>query len=100
MTATGTDTAADTATAWVRRPGLHAAEMNGELVMMGLEQGEYYALKDVAASIWQHLAEPRTLEDLCDLVASEYDVTAAGCRADVAAFLDDLRAKRLVQPAA
>jgi hypothetical protein len=85
--------------AYVRRPGLHAVEMDGELVMMGHEQGEYYGLRDVAASIWQHLAEPRTADELCTLVAQEYDVTAAACRDDVAAFLAELMDKALVEPA-
>ena len=86
-----------TATTYVRRPGLNAVEMDGELVMMGHEQGEYYGLRDVAASIWQHLAEPRTTEELCALVADEYDVTADGCRDDVVAFLAELRAKDMVE---
>jgi hypothetical protein len=85
-----------TATTYVRRPGLNAVEMDGELVMMGQDQGEYYGLRDVAASIWQHLAEPRTTDELCALVAEEYDVTADGCRDDVVAFLDELLGKELV----
>jgi Coenzyme PQQ synthesis protein D (PqqD) len=82
---------------FVRRPGLHAVEMDGELVMMGQEQGEYYGLKDVAASLWEHLAEPRTTDELCALVAAEYAVTAEACRADVVAFLDELSAKDLIE---
>jgi len=82
---------------FVRRPGLHAVEMDGELVMMGHEQGEYYGLRDVAASLWQHLAEPRTTGELCDLVAGEYDVTAEGCRDDVIAFLQELTEKDLIE---
>jgi hypothetical protein len=84
-------------TEYVRRPDLRAVEMDGELVMMGLEQGEYYGLKDVAASLWQHLETPRTLEELCTLVAAEYDVTPDGCRADIEAFLAELLAKDLVR---
>ena len=87
---TSADLSASTAPdAYRRRPGLNAVAMDGELVMMGMEQGEYYGLRDVAASIWQHLAEPRTTEELCTLVAEEYAVTADGCRDDVVAFLDD-----------
>jgi hypothetical protein len=71
--------------------------MDGELVMMGQEQGEYYGLRDVAASLWQHLAEPRSLDELCALVAQEYAVTAEDCRDDVRVFLDQLRAKDLVE---
>ena len=73
--------------------------MDGELVMMGQEQGEYYGLRDVAASTWQHLAEPRTPDELCALVAEEYDVTADACRDDVASFIDELAGKQLIEPA-
>lgn len=84
------------ATLYARESGLEAIEMDGDLVMMGLDQGEYYALRGVAASLWSHLDEPRTVEDLSALVAREFDVTPERCRDDVAAFLDDLLERRLV----
>lgn len=92
-------TEVDETVAHVRAPGLDAVDMDGELVMMGLEQGEYYALRGSAASLWQHLAEPRTVDDLCGLLAQEYDVAAIDCRADVAAFLADALGRGLVRPA-
>ena len=91
-------TSTQKATSYVRRPGLNAVEMDGELVMMGLEQGEYFGLRDVGASIWTHLDEARSLDELCTLVATEYAVTADDCRSDVAAFLDVLLAKKLIEP--
>ena len=84
---------------WVREPGLHAVEMGEEFVMMGLDQGEYYAVKGVAATLWRHLAEPHDLAELCALVAAEYDVTAELCHDDVAAFLEQLRSRRMVRAA-
>lgn len=99
MTAQSSTTSEAAPSAYTRRPGLHAVEMDGELVMMGLEQGEYYGLRDVAASIWQHLAEPRTTDELCALVAEEYDVAAADCRDDVAAFLGELLDRSLIRTA-
>jgi hypothetical protein len=84
---------------YIRRPDLRAVEMDGELVMMGQEQGEYYSLRDVAASLWQHLAEPRTLDELAVLVAQEYAITTDQCRADIAAFLEELLGKDLVRTA-
>lgn len=84
-------------TRYRRTPAVQAVSMDGELVMMGQEQGEYYGLRDVAASIWEHLSEERSLDAVCELVAEEYDVTADKCRADVQAFLDQLVAKDLVQ---
>lgn len=82
---------------YVRRPDLRAVEMDGELVMMGQEQGEYYSLREVAASLWEHLAEPRTLDQLAVLVAEEYTITAAECRDDIAVFLDELLGKDLIR---
>lgn len=84
---------------WVRDTGLHAVQMGEEFVMMGVEQGEYYSVKGVAAALWRHLAQPHDLAELCTLIASEYDVTAEACRADVAAFLDQLRTRRMVRAA-
>lgn len=83
-------------TTFVRRPELTAVEMDGELVMMGQEQGEYYGLRDVAASIWHLLAEPRTLDDLVALVSEEYSVSPETCRPDIEEFLDELVGKNLV----
>ena len=82
---------------YVRRPTLHAVEMDGELVMMGQEQGEYYGLRDVAASIWNYLAEPRTIEELVVLVCDEWSVTPEVCRPDIVAFLDDLLLRKLAE---
>ncbi|TWG93929.1 coenzyme PQQ synthesis protein D (PqqD) [Nocardioides sp. J9] len=89
-----------TATRWVRDDALQAVEMNGEFVMMGVDQGEYYAVKGVAATLWRHLAEPRDVDALCALVAEEYDVTPDACRADVEAFVDQLHGRGMVHPAA
>ena len=90
----------DSGQRWVRDDTLQAVEMDGEFVMMGVDQGEYYAVKGVAATLWRHLAEPRDLDTLCALVAEEYDVTPDACRADVAAFLAQLSGKGMVVAAA
>lgn len=81
---------------YVRRPELNAVEMDGELVMMGQEQGEYFGLRDVAATIWKHLDEPKSLEELVLLVSAEYAITPETCREDIVAFLDELASKKLV----
>jgi len=83
--------------AYIRRPELQAVEMDGELVMMGHEQGEYYGLRDVAASVWDYLAQPRTIEELVVLVCEEWNVTPEVCRPDIVAFLDDLLLRKLAE---
>lgn len=88
-----------TSARWVRDPGLHAVQMGEEFVMMGVEQGEYYAVKGVAATLWRHLEQPRDLGELCTLVAAEYDVTPDACREDIAAFVDQLQGKGMLRAA-
>ena len=66
----------------------------------GANQGEYYGLRDVAASIWTYLATPQTLTELCERISAEYDVASEACRPDVAHFLDELVAKKLIDAVA
>ncbi len=80
-------------TSYQRRDGLNAVVMEGELVMMGPGQGEYFGLRNVSASIWQHLEKPHTVASLTALVAAEYDVDESVCGPDIRSFLDELLAE-------
>ena len=92
-------TTLDESALYTRSPGHRAVDMDGETVMMGLEQGEYYALRDTAASLWTHLEVPSDVDVLCERIAAEYEVDEAACRADVVAFLTDLLGRGLIRPA-
>lgn len=74
-----------------------SADMDGERVMMSLEQGAYFGLGGIGGTIWDLLSEPRSIADLEAQVMAEYDVDAETCRADVAAFLADLERNGLVR---
>ena len=73
-----------------RNPELLAADMDGELVMMSIENGAYYGLGGVGAAIWAMLEQPTSIEALVQAICKEYAVDAAVCRRDVLAFADDL----------
>lgn len=74
-----------------------STDMDGERVMMSLEQGAYFGLGGVGGTIWDFLGEPRSLTEIEAQVMAEYDVDAETCRADVAAFLADLERNGLVR---
>src|SRR3954470_22905309 len=82
-------------TLFARNESLLTAEVDGELMAMSIEQGNCYGLNAVGTRIWALLAEPRTLDALCDQLLSEYDVDAAQCRAEVIRLLEELRAEGL-----
>jgi hypothetical protein len=77
--------------------GLLTAEVNGELIGMSVEQGSCYGFNGVGTRIWALLAEPRSLDDLCAQLLTEFDVDADRCRTEVVALLEELRAEGLVR---
>ena len=78
------------ATVIARSPEILEAELDGETVMMSIEQGEYYGLDQVGTSIWSLLAEPRSVAELCAALVEEYEVDPEICQRDVIAFLEQL----------
>lgn len=77
--------------------GLLTAEVNGELIGMSVEQGTCYGFNGVGTRIWDLLAEPRSLDDLCAQLLTEFEVDADRCKAEVIALLEELRAEGLVR---
>ena len=71
-----------------------SAKVGDELVMMSAGQGHYIGLSEVGARIWELIAEPMQLDDLCAQLRREFEVTPQTCRAEVRAFLDDLAAQQ------
>ena len=73
-----------------RSSDVMASQVDNELVMMDIERGMYYALNPVGADIWERLAEPQTVADICAQLMQQYDVDQATCEADVLAVLNDM----------
>ena len=73
-----------------RNPDLIWTDVDGETVMLSIERGEYFGLGGIGGHIWQLLAEPVTVDEICQSVVAEFDVDADTCRADVSALLMEL----------
>lgn len=76
----------------VREADLLRAELDGQIVLMSVDSGEYYGLDPVASEIWDLLSEPRTVAGLCRDLEKRYRVEPERCERDVLAFLGDLLA--------
>lgn len=70
--------------------------VDGELIGMSVEQGACYGLNGVGTRIWELLAEPRSIADLCEQLTGEYEVDAGQCRREVLDLMEELRAEGLV----
>lgn len=73
------------------------AEVDGEVVMMSIGQGNYYGLDSVGGRVWELIAQPRCVDDLCDQLVAEYAVDRTTCEADVLRFLEDMAEQKLIE---
>jgi len=68
-----------------------SAQVGDARVMMSIANGRYVGLGGVGGRIWDLIEQPRSEEELCQLLLAEFDVTEETCRAELAAFLQKLR---------
>ncbi len=73
-----------------RNPDMVAADIDGDLVMMSVEQGEYFGITGVGPRVWHLLAEPTTVSDLTRAICAEYAVEESICQAEMQAFIEEL----------
>jgi hypothetical protein len=83
-------------TRYVRSEQPLTAPVDDELVMLDTRISSYFGLDRVGRRIWELLEEPRSLDDLCAVLVTEYDIDDATCRADLTHFVESLLEKDLV----
>jgi hypothetical protein len=74
-----------------------SSDLGGEVAILHLEAGTYYGLDAVGARIWSLIQEPRSVEEIRDVLVSEYEVEPALCESDLIALLQRLADEGLVE---
>lgn len=80
--------------------GLAVSDMNGEVVMMTMEEGNFYNLDDISSRIWSLMEGPIAVADICLQLQALYDVAPGVCERDVLALINDLSKNGLVKTVA
>jgi hypothetical protein len=80
-----------------RSPAVLTAEIDGEVVMMSIEQGQYFGLDDIGSDIWKRLDPPCAFADLIDRLAADYDADRTSIAADVRALLETMAERDVVR---
>jgi hypothetical protein len=71
-----------------------------EAVLLSMEDGEYYGLNEVAASIWRHIQEPCSVLEVREALLAEYcDIGESECERAVLGFLGEMISLKLVDRA-
>lgn len=71
-------------------------ELDTGSALLDVETNTYFLLNKTGALVWDSMQEHRTLDQLCDTVASKFNVSEAECKADVQKLLLELLKKDLV----
>lgn len=83
-----------------RANDIAVTEMDGELVMMSIEQGAYFGLSGVGVLLWELLEVPIDVAGLVDAVVNEFDVGSDQATDDVTVFMQELLDANLVKQVA
>ncbi len=74
-----------------------SSDLGGEVAILNLEADTYYGLDAVGARIWSLIQEPRTVEEIRDVLVSEYEVEPDRCESDLIALLQGLADEGLIE---
>ena len=77
--------------------GVLSQEISGETVLLDLNSEGYFGLDRTGTRIWQLLQEPKSLEEMHETLASEFNVDPEVLRADLQAHLNELEAAGLIR---
>jgi hypothetical protein len=81
------------------RPGVEWQRVDDEVVALDLGSSAYLGVNDSGAVLWPLVAGGTTEQSLVDALTARFPVDAQRARADVGAFVDQLRSYRLVEDA-
>lgn len=81
----------------VRSPDQVSGDLDGKVVLLSIENGEYYNMNEVGSRIWELLAKPLTVAALIDQLLTEFEVDRETCEKEAMAFLDQLQKDQLLR---
>jgi hypothetical protein len=79
-----------------RNPEMVSGNMDGEVVMLSIQRGEYFGLDMIGSRIWELIEHSVKVEEIMTRLLEEYDVDEKTCLGDLIEFLEDLQNKGLI----
>lgn len=68
-----------------------AREVEGELILLDLDDGDFFVARGTSPRIWELIADGSAIDDVIEQVCARYpDVPSDDVRRDVGAFVEDL----------
>ena len=74
-----------------------SCDLGEEAAILNMKNSVYYGLDPVGSRIWQLLQQPRSIAEIRDVIASEYDVSADRAESDLRELIGKLLSEGLVE---
>ena len=72
------------------------SEIDSEIVMLDLQNEEYYSLNQIASEIWNSIEQPIIFEKLINQLLNKYEIDEKTCKIETTDFLVALEGKGLI----
>ncbi len=79
-----------------RNENMLFSKLDDELVMMSIQNNEYYGLDNIGTRIWEIIEKPISFSDLMKIILDEYEVNENECKEDILEFLNLLMEKNAI----
>lgn len=80
--------------------GVIGADVDGEIVLIGVETGRYHGFDSVGSAIWRALETPIRVDDLCARMVTHFAGDAATITLETRAFVVRLLSRDLAKTVA
>jgi hypothetical protein len=82
----------------VNSPHIISETIQGEVIVIHLETGSYYSLRDSGAEIWNLIEQGARPEDVVEALSARYEGASEEIEASTIRLLEELHAEGLVAP--
>lgn len=72
-------------------------EFEGKVVLLHIENGEYYNFNETGSDLWNWLSESKCLDELVKLIQGKYSIVDEDCRGDILLWLENALDKKLIR---
>ena len=79
-----------------RNPKQIYSRVDKDIVMLSLDEGKYFALNEIGASIWENMEYSIMVKELICKLLDEFDVSIKKCEIETLEILNELLNKNLI----
>ena len=81
----------------MRNENQMSAPVDNEIVILNMVKNNYIGLDEIGRFIWDLLAEPCRVDELCNRLSRDFDATPELIASDVLPFFEELKHEELIK---